>query len=364
MKEPKIQIKQKALIVILTVLFVILYGFLSISTNGVFSDRDRLSSAVNVDAVGERLAPLSYEINKFPNRVAKEILFLSKLSSLKRMVANLSLNTYEEVSADFIAFAEKGGIYHELQYIDENRKEKIRIEYSNESLSVVPKSSLEEVVTYSYVEDISLLSEGSVYISPVNLARRTLSAIQDIPIIYFGTPVVGGNGESKGMVVVAIRANYFFDDIRRSSRAGEQVYLIDQDGQYLAYPKSEKEYGTLLKTGDNFAQDYPEISKEVLSQFEKRRIESETSVFSLQHIFPATANFALSKGSQELLGANPDRDFFWVLVCVTDKDVLEGKAGIFESYEFFMIFSGLLIIIILGVQIFISEINRRRLGRK
>lgn len=358
MNNQKIQTKQRVLLVILSLLFIILYSFLSITARGAFSYKEHLSSAIDIDAMSERLAPLSYEINRFPSQVAQEILFLSKLSSLKRITENVSSKTYEELVDDFVAFAEKGGIYHELQYIDENMKERVRIKYADGSLYTTPQSSLEDVVSNSYVEDISQLSEGNVYISQVKLVDKT--SPQNIPIIYFGTPVVGNSGEPRGMVIVAIRADYFFDDVRRSTRAGEQVYLIDQDGQYLAYPEPEKEYGALLETGSNFAVDYPGVSGEVLSAFEKRHLESATAIFSLRHIFPATANFALSNGSQELLGPNPDRDFFWVLVSVADKDAFKSKASIFDSYEFFMIFSGVLIILILGVQVFIVETDRRK----
>lgn len=360
-----IQTSQRILWVLLVVLFVVFYSFLGIAGYQVFSDRDRFSEEADIDVLGERLVPLFYEINTFPQRVAQELLFFSKLSSLKNVAQNSSPEAYEELINDLLTFAQEDSIYHELRYIDENREEKVLIAYDGEKYYTVVGDFLSNVTEDSYVNDIFNLSEGEVYISKFDFAERAHSAgnhpeTESILIVRFGTPVIGDDGKHEGIIAVEIHAKFFLDDISYSSRDNEQIYLLDQDGQYLVHPEEEKKYGTLLGTPQNFARDYPEVAGQVLSQFEKRHIESDTAFFSLRHIFPATSNFALARGSQHILGANPDRDFFWVLVSVTDRTALEGKKNIFDSFAFFMAFSGLLLIFILVALGFIFETAHKK----
>ena len=368
MNKMKTQIIQRILAVLVVVLFVAFYGFLGIAGHEVFFDRERLSEATDIDALNERLVPLFYQINAFPKRVAQEVLFLSELSSLKNVVERPSQKTYEKLLHDLFTPEENNGIYHKILYINERREEQMRMTADGKVYFNTPENSLGAVINDSYVSDIFALSEGEVYISDFDFAAhadsaRNGTATEQTLIVRFGTPVMGNDGKREGIIVAEIYANFFLDDIRNLSRDNEQIFLLDQDGQYLVHPEIEKEYGTLLGTQHNFIEDYPKVAKQVLSQFEKRLVISDTSFFSLRHIFPATANYALARGSQRLLGANPDRDFFWVLISVVDKEDILSRDGIFGSYDFFIGFSGLFMALILGVLFIILEIARRRTSR-
>jgi len=367
MANIKTHTTQRAFLVLLMGLFVVFYFFLAIAGFEVFSERDRLSSATDVDSMSGRLTPLFYQINIFPSQVAQEVLFLSKFLSFRNDIDDSSPHEYESLINDLLTSVQDNNIYHEVRYIDNSGAEKLRIAYDDKEYYVTPRELLDKEVKDKYIEDIQILSEGDVYIAPITLADRVHPvrnrpvSLRDISVsmIRFGTPVYS-NKEKIGVVVADIHADYFLDDIRRASHDNEKLYLIDQYGQYLAHPDPQKEYGTLLKTYYNFRSDYPEVADEVLSRFEKRIIESDTTVFSMRRIFPATANFALSNGAQKLHGINPNRDFFWILVSVTEKENLLPHRSIFNGYKFFMGFSGLLIILILGMFVIILEIIRRR----
>jgi len=92
-----VYIKQRVLLAFITLLFVAFYSFLGIAGYEVFSEKERLSQAADVDVLGERLVPIFYQINAFSKRAAQEVLFLSKLSSLKNVLSRPSPATYEEL---------------------------------------------------------------------------------------------------------------------------------------------------------------------------------------------------------------------------------------------------------------------------
>jgi len=366
MRNHNTYIRHKILLVTVTILFVVFYSFLAIVGFEVFSERERLSYAADIDALGGRLVPVFYNIDTFSKRAAQEMLFLSKLSSIKNAVEKPNKKTYEELFNDLFTSVQESSMYHEIRYINEQREEKIRIIFDGETYHIVPEDSLENEVTDVYMNNIFTLSEGEVYISKFDLAKRVhpvknrTTLFQDILVIRFGTPLFSDDGKHEGIIIAEIHADFFLDDVRRLSRDGEQIFLLDQDGQYLVHPEAKKEYGTLLGTHINFANDYPEVAGQVLSQFERRRIESDTTIFSLRHIFPATSNYSLASGSRRLFGENPDRDFFWVLVSAVDKKTIVSDSSIFESYDFFMVFSGIFMTFILGILVIVLDVFRRK----
>ncbi len=91
-----IKVRLSILIPFFAVLIIIFYGFLGTSVYGVFSERDRLSAATDIDSIGERLTPLFYQINAFPGRVSQEVLFLSKILSFGDNIDDFRSTAYKK----------------------------------------------------------------------------------------------------------------------------------------------------------------------------------------------------------------------------------------------------------------------------
>ena len=94
---------KKLLIGIILLLFVILLSFLI--TNGYFElDRDiKISSASSVDIIDQRMTSLLSEVNIYPQFVGDDLMFLSRLSSLKKVISSGD-EFIKDLESDFLEF--------------------------------------------------------------------------------------------------------------------------------------------------------------------------------------------------------------------------------------------------------------------
>lgn len=306
-----------------------LAGLVSLNSTVLTSKLLQSRHATSIDMIDERLTSLVGEINNFPRTAGNDIVFLSQLSTVK--LAN-PIN----LEQDFLTFLLENTAYHYLGFIGKQSEILVLAEYDGKNYAASQKLQTNPFKP-QWLEKANRLTAGEVFISPIDLAEK-----DHAPIIVYATPVYDNNLVKQGIIVASVYANYFLDDIRDSQREGEVVFLIDNEGNYLAHPDTSKEYGHILGHAYNFASDYPEVSDQILANPEKRMIETSFQVFTTRTIYPTKGSFALHKGAEKL--NNLESDSYWMLVSVTDKKYLEKNArelivssGIFTVLVFAMI---------------------------
>ena len=362
MFKRKKPVKQIVLLTALSLLCVVFYTFIGVTGYGVFSERDYLTQTANITGMGERLEPFYFEINSFPKVVADDFLFLSNISSLHDLAhaetAEAKVVAVGQVQKDFVEFLDNSAAYYQVRYIDTDGYEVVRAQFDGARITLTPDDELQNKARQAYFQQATKLQEGEISLSLVELNmehgalenRGTSLSPEYVPVLRFVMAIFNDDTKAlAGTLVLNVYADYFLGDLRDTSRGVEQLFLVDQSGQYLVHADANKEFGNQLQTGENFARDYPEVAEQVLSQFQKRRLESETSVFALRHVFPATASFALSHGSMSVWGPQPNKNYFWVLVGVADKEQLARDTEVLESYQFFMGMAGVLLVLIIGL---------------
>jgi len=351
---------RKLLVGIISLLFVVLLVFLI--TDGYFNlDRDiRIYSADAVDIIDQRMASLLSEVNIFPQFVGHDLVFLSRLSSLKKVISSGEVS--KDLENDFVAFVKQSTVYYQLGYIDKEGKEIVRIEFEGGITRPFHQDELENKKEEDYFSETINFDEGEVFVSQIILNIED-GEIENIgtkenpiyfPIILSAIPVFSDKGEKTGVLFLSFEADYFLNDIRNFQREGEEVFLINEEGYYLAHPNRGKEFAFVFGRDDNIYNDYPEISKEILLDYNKRRFESDNLIFSFRYIYPTAGDFEAHKGSKKIFGENPEESYFWILVSVSDKNEIDSTVKELKSkYLYFLLFSGLIILIIV-VLIFIA----------
>ncbi len=375
MKQNKF-LSRKFLISLICILFLVLFAFLIIDGFFNLGRDEKIYIAGIKDMIDQRMTSLIFEINIFPGGAGGDVLFLSRLSCLREVAGITEIKSEhetEELAQDFSEFLKENPAYYQLRYIDEKGKEVIRTEFDGENYKVIWGEELQDKSLRYYFDKTMNLNEGEVYISPLDLNienekienRGTQENPIYVPVIRFATPVFDNNGNKKGIIIANIYADYFLNDIRRAQRDEEIVVLINEEGYYLAHPNKSKEFSFMFDKEDNFYKDYPGVADKVLSDFNKRRIEKENLIFSYRYLYPTVESFEINAGSTKILGENPENRYFWILVTISDKSRMDWRLNELEKeYMYFLLFSGLIILIIFVLMFISFKLNGNDKGVK
>src|SRR3989339_172266 len=199
------------------------------------------------------------------------------------------------------------------------------------------------------------LSRGDFFISRLSLNlennslenRGSLENPLYVPIINIATPIFNENNSFKGILLEKIYISYFLNDIKHFQRNNEKIFLVDSEGYYLSNPDADKEFAFSFGNNYNFYNDYPEISKETLTDFKIRDFESKDLVFSFRHIY--SNNYSL------------------ILISISDKDEINKISSqlrmeyfIFLFFSCFIVFMILIFIFILTFRFNNGDIRRNK----
>ena len=368
---------RKFLIGTILLLFVILFSFLI--TDGYFTlNRDiKISSADSLDIINQRLSSLLSEVNIFPQFVGNDLIFLSRLSSFKKVMSSEESNedVISDLENDFLEFLKGSASYYQLGYINNEGNEVAKVEFDGKTHKITPKENLENRKDEVYFAETLNFNEGEVFISQISLNmkngeienRGTIEDPEYVPIILAAVPTFNENRENTGVIFLSFYADYFLDDIRNFQREGEKVFLVNEEGYYFAHPNREKEFAFTFGKVDNIYNDYPEISEEVLFDYNKRRFETDDLIFSFRYLYPTAGDFGIHKGSKKIFGENPEERYFWVLVSVSDKDEINKTINeLKREYFYFLLFSGiitLIIVLLIFIAVF-KGFDKNSFGRK
>lgn len=349
------------LISLICILFLILFAFLIISGYFHLKNSEKGYTEDVKDIIDQRMISLIHEMNIFPGGAGGDVLFLSRLSCLRAVAGEEMVyeNELNKLGEDFLEFLRENPAYYQLRYINKQGVEISRAEFDGENYKLIKGGELRNKSQRYYFSETMSLDSGEVHISSLDLNvedgkienRGTLENPVYVPVIRFAAPIFDSRGNRNGIIISNVYADYFLDDVRRAQRDGETMFLVNEEGYYLAHPDRDKEFAFMFdEKKDNFYNDYPDIAEEILSDFISRRIETEDLIFSYRYIYPTIESFEVNKGSSKIFGENPEKNYFWILVSVSDKDIIKERTnGLKEEYVYFLLFSGLIILVIGGL---------------
>ncbi len=315
-------LNKSCLFSVISALFLVLMVLITLESTRYFNDQSRESYAVSLDMIDQRMNSLFYEINNFPRYPGNDMLFLSHLSNIKQY----NLKALEN---DLLAFIKENTAYAKLAYVDADGQTLAAVKFDGKEYLVASAEKQPNSKDTDWFKKIISLGPGEVFVSHLNPDQ----AADPTPIIRYGTPVYTSQGTLQGLIISCVNANYFLEDIRQSQRKGEEVYLIDNTGQYLANPDKNKEFGLIGGKQANFKSDYPAAFEKIVNVPDKRMLEIGDRVFSFRYIYPTASSFAIYKGSPG--------DYFWVMVSIVNKHDLEKQTTEASKQNFlFLAFSG------------------------
>ena len=364
--------KKRMIILLVCLILLLLFGFLIFNFFNIYEVTRNDYHAENIDAIGHRMESLFLKINDFPQDEGDDILYLTRIDSLHRLLDDGKFKwneNKEQLSRDFSNFLGINSAYYQLRYIDENGMEIIRIENDGDNLYLVNESFLQDKGDRYYYKNAMKLDKGEVYVSRLDLNkengildnRGSKNFPEYVPTIRYATPVFDFKNRKRGILIFNVYADYFLEDIRRMSGEGDVSFLIDNKGYYLANPNRSKEFSFMFDREDKFDIDYPEVDGTILNSFNKRFVEKNGKIFSFRYLYPTAGTFATYKGAEKIFGENPDNEYYWVLISVSDSNLVNGNIeSIRSGFIVSAVFSAMMILLIVVLLSVVFVVDRDR----
>ncbi len=197
----------------------------------------------------------------------------------------------DELGEFFKFFAESKKIYMQVRFLGSDGKEVVRVDFDGKTASIIPEGKLQNKSTSSYFQNTMKLNAREVYISPLNLNKEKGKVqIPHKPVIRYAIPIFDGSGRKQGIVVLNVLAVNFLSEYKKT--VDGNIYLINSDGYYLAYPDQNKEFGFMFnKPGLTLTADYQSFEEKIIAARKSGVIENHPKeILTYTSIFPDKNN--------------------------------------------------------------------------
>ncbi|MBX2866774.1 cell wall metabolism sensor histidine kinase WalK [Candidatus Kaiserbacteria bacterium] len=230
---------------------------------------------------------------------------------------SLGNSTHEEwrdrLATIFASEMNSATFFGQLRYLDVTGQEVVRVDLKDGAPVRVAEADLQYKGDRSYMQNAEVLTEDTVYVSPVSLNREGVDMVIEIPyvpVIRYVFPIFD---EETGVRAGSLVGNVLFDELMKrtvlQTTTVTEVSLIDAEGYYLLNRDTAKLWGSGrdLDTTENFFKDFPGLVG-ALTQGVVSSTETDTDVFAFAKVFP-----------------NPtDKTYYLSLIQHTPKTVLFG----------------------------------------
>ena len=307
------------------------------------------------DLVDNSTSEVSIKIQDFLLVGANDLQFLNDFYALHRYaywrdIGDEKQMTYwKTITTDTLRnFASAYDYVHKIRWLDNQGQEVlgVRRDSDNDVFARIYKSSeLRNQSETTYFKETQKLNRDSdVYVSPIDLNREEgVIGHPLVPVMRFAKPIIATNGVRYGMIVHNMLADRFFEFIRIANKDYQNrvFYLIDQQGQFLYHPDSDKMFGTVLGHSASFDQTYPNILPTMLQQKGTGIINTKNNIIAFHPIYPDLAN----------------HDNYWLLVGVTDEKAALTDLNYIISF-FMLLFIAIVLLLIAANRYMLMQIVR------
>lgn len=274
-----------------------------------FDEVARMDEELSRDAIIKRLEHFFFTMNDFPGSAGKDILFLHALSSVQNLHNGAERVISADVHRDFKNVLDNNNAYKDLLFYRKGFDCVMRVHKEDTSGTALCESPTPAIADILRKAEPLLMDE--IYISSPISYRDIFPEGENAPVIVYVTPA-----NTDCSIISVIDANYFLEEARRLSREGEDIFLLDREGSYLANKDRSKE--KFSDMAGNFYRDFPAVSAGALADTGMRFLETPEKDLTFWRIYPTESNFAIYEGSNKILGAGHTNEYFWVMAIVSE----------------------------------------------
>jgi PAS domain S-box-containing protein len=154
-------------------------------------------------------------------------------------------------------------------------REIVRVDRSgpDRAIRIVPEDELQTKADRDFFRQTAAIAPGEVYVSQIDLTQnRGVIATPHVPTLRVATPVHAQDGTLFGIVVINVDMRPIFEKLRALARAGGQLFIVNERGDYLLHPESNKAFGFEFGRPVRWQDDFPGFAQAVGSETESVRI--------------------------------------------------------------------------------------------
>ncbi|HQD56859.1 MAG TPA: sensor histidine kinase [Candidatus Competibacteraceae bacterium] len=318
--------------------------------------------------VQNRMAFQVHTIQQTFNTILSDLLFISDLDELHRVLDddNPAAKAADKaiLATDLQRFSSCKGMYDQVRYLDETGMEVVRINFNDGHPGIVPEQELQNKANHSHFREISQLSQGSIFVSPLDLhIERDQIERPFKPMIRFATPVFDRTGRQRGIVVLNYLAASLLADFKAvATDMPGATYLLNQDGYWLAHPDPTQEWGFMdpKRLGATFANAFPEAWHRIQGQLQGQ-FDTPQGTFTFATLLPLkpapSARPIVSLTTANASTAQADR-YRWIAVSFLPAGHLIPTVRK-TQYWLFGFYGG--IVWVFGIGAWLLALSRRRL---
>ncbi len=202
-----------------------------------FYENRRQKDSLIQELVQQEQAYLGIATLSVQQDIAKMANDLLTLADFTASSIDLTEHTHINDSLEelYLHMSENYGIYDQIRFIDEQGDEVIRVNYMDGDAELVSPDRLRNKKDRYYFQDSYLLSQGSVYFSPIDLnVEDGKIEVPYKPMIRIATPIIDEDGNRHGIVVLNYLADNLLEIINLVYKGYDsELMLLNEDGYFL-----------------------------------------------------------------------------------------------------------------------------------
>ncbi len=175
----------------------------------------------------------------------------------------------ERMAARYLAELQTKRAYDQFRIIGADGRELVRVDRTgpNGTPHIVPSSELQSKTDREYFKDALALPLGGIYVSPIDLNQESgVIAAPHVPTLRVATPIHEPSGKPFGIVVINVDMQPIFERLRRLVRAGGQVYVVNDQGDYLLHPDATRAFAFEFGKPARWQDDFPDLARAALPE--------------------------------------------------------------------------------------------------
>lgn len=283
-----------------------------------------------------------------------DVLYLSEHALLRHWLDAGGSSSLADLQADLRAFARHRKAYDQIRFIDDQGRERLRVNWDGGHSRVVPVDQLQNKSGRYYVEQALRLERGAIYHSPFDLNLENGVIEQPLkPMIRLATPVFDSKGEKRGFIMLNYLGQHLLDRLRQSSKKnGARIWLLNSEGYWLLGPDPAVEWAFMYpdRAAARFEHQYPDVWASMQRDPQRDQFENTKGLFTYARFTPV---FSADRGEEH-----------WFVVTHVPAAVLAANtAGRVRDLAWVFVVLMLLLVITSGV-IAHNDIQRRRTMKK
>jgi len=152
----------------------------------------------------------------------------------------------------------KGNLgYQQIRWIDESGAERVRVNASRDSLSIISANQLEDVSARDYFRKAITLADGEIYLSGIDSNNENSgSGNPQWPTIRLAAPIRSTGGQRRGILVIDVVTPYMQEVLRIAQEETPDTDYMVVSGDGYAFAPS-----TLRKPTDSESELYAEFQR-------------------------------------------------------------------------------------------------------